>query len=368
MNDKDYMALALELAERGAGWTTPNPMVGAVVVKNGAILGRGYHHRCGEAHAERNALADCTEDPAGATLYVTLEPCCHFGRQPPCVDAILAAGISRVVVGSGDPNPLVAGKGTARLREGGVVVDEGVLKGPCDRLNEVFFHFIQTGTPFVVMKYAMTLDGKIASCTGASRWITGEAARAHVHGLRGRYRAILAGVGTVLADDPLLTCRTEGGRNPVRVICDTRLRTPLTSRVVRTAGEAPTVLATACAAAARRAPYERAGCHLLTLPERAGHVDLAALMRALGGDGIDSVLLEGGGTLNWSALEQGVVQKVLAYIAPKLLGGEAAKNPVGGQGFPDPDRAVRLVNSTVTRLGEDFLIESEVAGSVHGNC
>ena len=241
MDDSSYMALAVELAERGVGWVSPNPLVGAVLVKDGCVIGRGWHERCGGLHAERAALADCREDPAGAVLYVTLEPCCHTGRQPPCTEAILAAGIRRVVVGSMDPNPLVAGKGVELLRTHGVEVETGVLREQCDALNPVFFHYIRTKRPYVVMKYAMTLDGKIAAYTGASRWITREAARRHVHEMRHRYRGILAGVGTVLSDDPLLTCRIPGGRDPVRIICDTSLRTPLDSRIVRTADKAETL-------------------------------------------------------------------------------------------------------------------------------
>ena len=214
MNDTDYMRLALELARRGEGWTNPNPMVGAVLVRDGRILSTGYHERCGALHAERHALSRCTESPAGATLYVTLEPCCHHGRQPPCTDAILQAGIARVVVGSDDPNPLVAGKGLEILRQAGVQVETGVLKAECDALNQVFFHYIQTGRPYVILKYAMTADGKIATRTGASRWITGEEARRRVHQDRHRCAAIMVGVGTVLTDDPLLTCRMEGAGTP----------------------------------------------------------------------------------------------------------------------------------------------------------
>ena len=360
MNDRDYMRLALELAERGRGWTSPNPMVGAVVVKDGRIIGQGWHERCGRPHAERNALASCTQDPRGAELYVTLEPCCHHGRQPPCTDAILEAGIRRVVVGSGDPNPLVAGKGIRILREHGVEVAEGVLREECDRLNEIFFHYIQTGRPFVVMKYAMTMDGKIAAYTGASRWVTGEEARAHVQEQRHRCAAIMVGVGTVLADDPLLTCRMPGGRNPARVICDTRLRTPLTAQVVATAKEVPTIFATCSTDQAEHSPYESAGCRVLTVGEKDGHVDLEQLMETLGREQIDSVLLEGGGTLNWAALESGVVQKVQAYIAPKLFGGRDAKTPVEGRGVPSPAEAFHLKNTAITQLGEDFLMESEV--------
>ena len=365
MRDTDYMRLALELAERGRGWTSPNPMVGAVGVKDGRIIGQGWHARYGEAHAERNALANCGESPVGATLYVTLEPCCHYGRQPPCTDAILESGITRVVIGSDDPNPLVAGKGIGILRRAGVEVCTGVLREDCDALNPFFFHYIRTGRPYVMMKYAMTLDGKIAAYTGASRWITGEAARERVHQDRHRCAAIMVGVGTVLADDPLLTCRMEGGRNPLRVICDSHLRTPLDSQIVRTAGQVPTVLATVCTDHARHLPYEDARCRVWTLPERDGHVDLSALMERLGAENIDSVLLEGGGTLNWAALESGLVQKVQAYVAPKLLGGAGAKSPVGGLGAADPAQAVRLRDVTVSRLGDDFLIEGEVERDVH---
>ncbi len=365
MNDQDYMLRALELAKRGAGRTSPNPMVGAVIVKNGRIIGEGYHQKCGEAHAERNALAACREDPAGGDLYVTLEPCCHHGRQPPCTQAILDAGITRVVVGSGDPNPLVAGKGLELLRSHGLQVETGVCKEACDRLNRVFFHYIQTGRPYVVMKYAMTMDGKIATRTGASQWITGEEAREQVHRDRNRYSAILVGVGTVLADNPLLTCRMEGGRNPLRIVCDTRLRTPLDSQIVRTAGEIPTLLATCRGEPEGIAPYQAAGCRVWTLPERNGHVDLDALMARLGAEGVDSVILEGGGQLNWSALEQGVVQLVQAYVAPKLFGGSQAKSPISGLGVELPAQAVTLKNTTVTQLGEDFLLESEVEPCVH---
>ena len=367
MNDWEYMRLALELAERGAGWTSPNPMVGAVIVKDGRIIGQGWHHRYGDLHAERDALANCTESPAGATLYVTLEPCCHYGKQPPCTQAILEAGITRVVVGSDDPNPLVAGKGLAFLREHGITVETGVERAACDALNRVFFHYIQTRRPYVVMKYAMTMDGKIATHTGASRWITGEAARQRVHQDRHRYAAILCGVGTVLRDDPLLNCRMEGGKNPLRIVCDTHLRTPLDSQIVRTAREIPTILAACDPLPERAAALETAGCRVWDLPQRDGHVDLAALMERLGAEQIDSVLLEGGGTLNWAALESSIVKRVQAYIAPKLFGGKAAPSPVGGMGVAVPDDAVRLKNTTVIPLGEDFLLESEVDTDVHGD-
>ena len=335
-------------------------MVGAVVVKEGRIIGQGWHQKYGQAHAERNALASCTEDPQGATLYVTLEPCCHYGKQPPCVDAILDAGIHRVVVGSADPNPLVAGKGIAILRAHGIDVTENVLQEECDALNKVFFHYITTKRPFVSMKYAMTMDGKIATYTGASKWITGEIARNHVQRQRHRFRGIMVGVGTILADDPLLTCRIEGGRDPVRIICDTHLRTPLQSQVVMTAKQVPTILATCCGDPEKQAAYQQAGCRILFLEEQCGHVNLLQLMEQLGQEQIDSILLEGGGTLNWSALESGIVQQVQAYIAPKLFGGRDARTPIEGAGIPLPDAAFRLKNSRLEQLGKDFLIESEV--------
>lgn len=361
------MRIALELAKKGCGRVSPNPMVGAVIVKDGRIIGKGYHERYGDLHAERNALASCREKPEGATMYVTLEPCCHHGKQPPCTEAILEAGISRVVVGSADPNPLVSGKGIDMLREHGICVTEGILKEECDSINEVFFHFIKTKRPYVVLKYAMTMDGKIAAYTGASKWITGEEARGHVQQQRNRYSSIMVGVGTILADDPQLTCRIKGGRNPIRIICDSALRTPLSARVITTARKVPTILATCCSDREKYEAYREAGCRILLMPEKNGHVDLQALMVRLGEEHIDSVLLEGGGTLNWSALESGIVQKVMVYLAPKLFGGQSAKTPVEGTGFSLPEEAAVLKNSRIRRLGEDFLIESEVDNNVYGD-
>ena len=366
--DRQYMKMALELAQKGMGFTAPNPMVGAVIVKNGRIIGQGYHRKYGELHAEREALAACTEEPEGASIYVTLEPCCHYGKQPPCVNAILEAGIRRVIIGSSDPNPLVAGKGIRILKDHGIEVTENILKEECDKLNEAFFYYIQNKKPYVVMKYAMTMDGKIAAYTGESKWVTGEAARIHVQEQRLKYTGIMVGVGTVLADDPMLTCRLENSRNPVRIICDSHLRTPLTSKIVRTAKTIPTILASSSKDQQKIKNYEELGCQVLYVPEKNGHIDLNRLMELLGAAKIDSILLEGGGSLNWSALECGIVQKVQTYIAPKLFGGEEAKTPVEGKGFPDPASAVLLKNSEIIRLGDDFLIESEVKRNVYGNC
>ena len=366
--DRQYMKMALELAQKGMGFTAPNPMVGAVIVKNGRVIGQGYHRKYGELHAEREALAACTEEPEGASIYVTLEPCCHYGKQPPCVNAILEAGIRRVIIGSSDPNPLVAGKGIRILKDHGIEVTENILKEESDKLNEAFFYYIQNKKPYVVMKYAMTMDGKIAAYTGESKWVTGEVARIHVQKQRLKYTGIMVGVGTVLADDPMLTCRLENSRNPVRIICDSHLRTPLTSKIVRTAVTIPTIIASSSKDQQKIKNYEELGCQVLYVPEKNGHIDLNRLMELLGAAKIDSILLEGGGSLNWSALESGIVQKVQTYIAPKLFGGEEAKTPVEGKGFPDPASAVLLKNSEIIRLGDDFLIESEVKRNVYGNC
>ena len=365
MNDAQYMNLALELAKKGAGWTSPNPMVGAVIVKDGEIIGEGWHERCGDLHAERNALKHCTADPAGATMYVTLEPCCHTGRQPPCVEAIIEAKIARVVIASPDPNSLVAGKGVEILRSHGIDVTEGVLLEECDRVNDVFFHYIRTGLPFVALKWAMTMDGKIAACTGDSKWVTGPEARAHVQTLRNRYRAILVGIGTVLADDPMLNCRMEGGRDPIRIICDANLRTPLCSQVVQTAKQVPTVIVTCCKD--NHKPYLDAGCHVFYCPSDEENIDIKRLMELLGANDVDSVLVEGGGTMHWSFLKAGLVNKVYTYIAPKLVGGRDAKSPIEGEGFPYMASALPLVNTQIRPIGGDILLESEVSPDVYGN-
>lgn len=359
MEETEYMHLAIQLAKQGCGWVNPNPMVGAVIVKDNRIIGRGFHQTYGGPHAERNALADCHVPAAGATLYVTLEPCCHYGKTPPCTQAIIESGISRVVVGSSDPNPLAAGKGIKILRSHGIQVTEHASKEECDKLNESFFHFIQRKTPFVTMKYAMTMDGKIATHTGKSQWITGTEARRRVHEDRHRCSAVMAGVGTVLADDPMLTCRLDHGRNPLRIICDTHLRTPTGAKVVTTVPMASVLIATAVTDTARHRPYLDMGCEIMVLPMAGRHIDLNRLMEELGKKQIDSILLEGGGTLNWSALKSGIVHKVQAYVAPKFFGG-SANTPVAGPGVDFPEEAFRLGRPAAAFVGEDILLESEV--------
>ncbi len=242
MNGPDYMRRAIMLAKQAEGYTSPNPLVGAVIVKDSRIIGEGYHRSYGQLHAERDALNSCTESPEGADIYVTLEPCCHYGKQPPCTEAIIEAGIKRVIVGSRDPNPLVCGRGNEMLRQCGIIVETDYMKEECDAMNYVFFHYITHKTPYVVMKYAMTMDGKIAACTGDSKWVTGEEARKRVHEDRHRYSAIMVGVGTVIADNPSLTCRLEGKKNPIRIICDSNLSTPLSSTIVESANEVRTII------------------------------------------------------------------------------------------------------------------------------
>lgn len=352
-----YMRLALHEAKKGCGWVNPNPMVGAVIVKNDGIIGKGHHRKYGDLHAERNALAACKQDTAGATMYVTLEPCCHHGKTPPCTDAIISSGIATVVIGSKDPNPLIAGKGIEILQKHGIEVVCGVLEKECTELNEVFFHFIASRTPFTVMKYAMTLDGKIATATGKSKWITGEKARNHVHKLRHRYSGIMIGVETVLMDDPMLNCRLPGCKSPVRIICDTKLRTPLESKLVATASELTTYIATAVAKSEKADKLRERGVEIIAVPIKEGRIDLRALMILLGEKGIDSVLLEGGPTLCASALESAIVNKVLVYLAPKIFGGTSAKSAVGGVGVDDPEDAFQMNERQITLLDDDILLE-----------
>lgn len=360
MTDEKYMELALINAKKGIGFVNPNPLVGTVIVKDGKVIGQGWHERYGGWHAERNALGNCSESPNGATMYVTLEPCCHYGRTPPCTEAILQNGIKKVVIGCIDPNSLVSGKGAAILREAGVDVVIGVLQDKCIELNEVFFHYIKTKTPYVVMKYAMTADGKIATASGEARWITGQKARDNVHMSRNRYSSIMVGVGTVIADNPSLTCRITGGRNPIRIICDTYLNTPIESTIVTTAQKIRTIIATASDNNEKRRPYLSSGCELLDIRLKDNHIDLNHLMQVLGERGIDSILIEGGSTLNFSALQSRIVNKVQAYIAPKLFGGSQAKTPVGGGGIQEVSNCFHLKNPTFTRFDEDILMEGEV--------
>ncbi len=367
--DEKYMRMALDMAEKGSGYVNPNPLVGSVIVKDGQVIAKGFHERYGELHAERNAIKNATEPIEGATIYVTLEPCCHYGKTPPCTEAIIENGIKRVVVGAMDPNPLVNGKGINILNEHGISVTTGVLEEECLRMNEVFFHYVKTGLPFVVLKYAMTLDGKIASSSGKSKWISGEESRHFVHELRHRYMGIMVGIGTVLADDPELTCRIDGLKNPYRIICDTNLQIPITSKIVQTADEIPTFIATVLSPDSKKAiELNNLGCNIISLPESETGLNLKELMKHLAALKIDSILLEGGAEMNYSMLKEKLVQKAYVFIAPKILGGRTAKTPVAGMGLDDPNNAFRSVCKGIRNFGEDIMLEMEMDYSVYRDC
>jgi len=355
------MKLALELAEKGRGKVSPNPMVGAVIVKENKVIGKGYHKGYGEAHAEAKAFENAIEDVEGATLYVTLEPCSHYGKTPPCVDKIIDKKIKRVFIGSLDPNPLVSGKGVQKLIDAGIEVTTGILEKQCRELNEVFMKYIVEKKPFAIMKTAMSLDGKIATKTDESKWITGLGSRKNVHRLRNEVAGIMVGVNTVIADNPELTCRIENGNNPIRIIVDSKLRIPIDSKVLNNQCIVKTIIATTDQAdMLKKIEIEKKGVKVLITKSLDGRVDLQDLMSKLGQKNIDSILLEGGGTLNYSALEQGIVDKVQVYIAPKIIGGEKSKTPVEGSGIEDLTKAFQLHRISYKTIDEDILIEGYI--------
>jgi len=355
--DEKYMELALNLAMRAHGRTSPNPMVGAVLVRDGKVIGEGWHKKAGTPHAEIHALQEAGDLAQGSTLYVTLEPCSHYGRTGPCTEAVIKAGIKKVIVAMTDPNPLVGGKGIAQLRQAGVEVVEGVLTEKAIRLNEVFLKWITTRMPFTVLKTAMTLDGKIATRTGQSQWITGESARKQVHILRDRYDAILAGIGTVLADDPALTARLpSGGQNPIRIVVDSLARTPLNAQIVND-GLARTLIAvTEGAPSARVKALKAKGAEIVVVPAGSGGIDLEQLFQLLGSQEITSVLVEGGASVNASLLKAGLVDKVCWFIAPKIVGSHAAPGPIGGEGISSLQDAWQIKEMTAEFVGQDLMI------------
>lgn len=354
------MKRAIELSKKGTGYTSPNPLVGAVIVKDGKIIGEGFHEFYGGPHAEVNAFIDSKEDVEGATMYVTLEPCSHHGKTPPCANTIVEKGISRVIIAMKDPNPLVAGKGIEILYNNGIKVEVGILEDEARKLNEIFIKYITTRRPFCILKTAMTLDGKIASVNGDSKWITNEGSRHYVHQLRHQVAAIMVGIGTVLADDPSLNTRLDGkkGSDPIRVIVDTTGRIPLNAKVLNMNSVARTIVATTNEMDSSKAKaIKEKGGEVIVTSLRNGRVDLEDLMIKLGERKIDSVLLEGGSSINYSALEQGIVDKVIAFIAPKLLGGDCAKTPVGGKGRSKIEDAFILKDITLSNFQEDIMIE-----------
>jgi len=360
--DIKYMRMALRLAGKARGRTSPNPMVGAIVVKNGKVLSRGYHRKAGEPHAEAVALAKAGKAAKGATLYVTLEPCSHTNkRTPPCTPLVMQSGVKRVVVAMIDPNPHVSGGGIKALRKAGIEVLTGVLEADAKKLNEAFIKHVTTGMPFVTLKIAQTLDDLEATAAGESKWITGEEARKEGHRLRDRHDAILVGINTVLKDDPSLTTRVPRGRDPLRIIVDSKLRVPLIAKVLTQRSTAKTFIATLDSM-----PKDRldklldAGAEILIVKEKSGQVDLKHLMRMLGSFGITSILIEGGSTVNASALRSGIVDKVVVFAAPLLMTGADSLCSIGGKSPARLSNAVRLHRVTSQWVGQDLMVEGDL--------
>lgn len=365
--DIKMMTHAMYLAQQGEGHTNPNPLVGAVIVRDGNIIAQGYHARYGDLHAERNAFRDADSrgvDCKGATMYVTLEPCCHHGHQPPCTEAVIEHGISKVIVGLRDPNPLVAGKGMQLLRDAGIeaeYIDDEDLLAQLKHQNRIFLKYITTHMPWVTAKWAMTLDGKIASHTGDSKWVSSSESRHLVHLMRRRHIAIMCGIGTVLADNPMLNVRlpntteTESIRQPIRIVTDHHLRIPLNCQLVNTANEIPVIVA-----ASADAPGDKEQ-QLTALGVRVWRCNsLKELMQRAGEEKIDSILLEGGGILNEAMLREGLIDEVSAFIAPKIIGGSNSLSPVEGLGIEKMSDAVSLHSITMQQIGQDILINGLV--------
>lgn len=353
--DEKYMELALELAKKAAGRTSPNPLVGAVIVKDKKIIGQGYHKKAGEPHAEKIALLEVGVQAQGSDLYVTLEPCSHWGRTPPCTEAIIEAKIKNVYVATLDPNSLVAGQGIKRLRDAGINVELGIKEQKAQRLNEVFFKYITTGLPYVVLKSASSMDGKIATREGHSQWITGESARSFGHQLRNIYDGIMVGIGTVLADDPQLTCRVDNGRDPIRIIVDSKLSISPEAKMLNLDSAAPTIIATTQDISQEK--YKRLTSKAEIIKVNDGdRVDLTRLLKILGEKGITSILVEGGATLNGSLAEGKLIDKFYFFYAPLIIGGTSAPSFIGGLGPARLDASLKLKDLTVENVGEDILV------------
>jgi diaminohydroxyphosphoribosylaminopyrimidine deaminase / 5-amino-6-(5-phosphoribosylamino)uracil reductase len=359
--DQWFMRRALELGARGQGSVEPNPMVGAVVVRDGLVIGEGYHRRFGQAHAEVDALANCSGPVKGATLYVTLEPCCHQGKTPPCTKAIVAAGLARVVAAMQDPFPQVAGRGLAELTSAGIQTEVGLLEAEAAALNAPYLKLIRTGIPWIIAKWAMTLDGKLATRDGDSRWISSEASRAIVHKLRGRMDAIVVGRGTAIADDPLLSARPAGPRIPVRVVVDSLAQLPSESQLVRTASEAPVLVAVGPAAPRQRCEQLKSlGVDVFACSAAPPQERLLELLGELGRRRLTNVLVEGGGQLLSSLFDAGQIDEVHAFIAPKLIGGSAAPTALSGEGVPQMRLARHLVEPEIEFPGGDIYISGRI--------
>jgi diaminohydroxyphosphoribosylaminopyrimidine deaminase/5-amino-6-(5-phosphoribosylamino)uracil reductase len=352
-----FMKRAIQLARKGVGKTSPNPAVGSVVVNGGEIVGEGWHRKAGTPHAEVHALRQAGERAKGADLYVTLEPCSHFGKTPPCADTVIAAGISRVFVGMIDPNPLVSGRGVEKLRKSGVEVVAGLLEAGCRELNQPFIKHVTTALPFVTMKSAMTMDGKTAALSGDSRWITSESSRKLVHRLRAGVDAVMTGSGTLLADDPQLTVRMARGKSPVRIVVDSTLQTPVDCRLMSEAGKTPVIIATISSDRSKAGALAEKGAEVLICHQNDGRVDLHDLLARLGARGIQSILLEGGERLCGEMLRHRLIDRFLFFYAPKILGGEG-KGLFAGAGAPFMKDSLPLSIKKVSRIGADILVEA----------
>jgi diaminohydroxyphosphoribosylaminopyrimidine deaminase/5-amino-6-(5-phosphoribosylamino)uracil reductase len=358
--DKKYLRIACGLARKAAGRTSPNPQVGAVIVQRGKIIGTGYHQVAGGDHAEITALKRAGARARGATLYITLEPCSHQGRTPPCTGALIRAGIEEVVCGTKDPNPLVAGCGFRQLRRAGIKVRTGVLEKECRALIEAFAKYITRRVPFVILKLAVTLDGRIAAAGGDARWISADQSRNTVHRFRNEVDAVLVGLGTVTADDPLLTCRIPGGRNPRRVVLDSRLRIPLSAKILHLSDAGKTIIATGKnASPVKIRAVEALGGQVLSLPLKGEQVSWRALLKALARQGIVSVMIEGGGATAASALKEKVVDKIVFFYAPKILGGDA-RPMIEALGVHRVRQAIAVKDLRFDRSGEDLVVSGYV--------
>ena len=357
------MAHAIALGKKGVGRTSPNPAVGAVIVKNGRVIGEGYHKKAGAPHAEIEALSNCKISPKGATLYVTLEPCNHHGKTGPCTEAIISAGITNVIIGAKDRSIKKGVKGTARLKRAGVSVTTGVLKEECNNLVADFHKLSTTGLPFVTVKTAMTLDGKVATRTGDSKWITSETSRRKVHAMRSESDAVMVGIKTVLADDPQLTVRYgKSRRQPIRIIADSRLSIPIKSRLIATLRKAPLIIATTSKApASKRKKLEKAGVEVLTLPQKKGGINLKTLLKELARRNIMNLLVEGGGALSGALMDEGLVDRVAFFIAPKISGG--SYSAMTGNGVLKMADAWSIESPKISMIGPDLLLEGNVARS-----
>ena len=356
------MKRALHLAKKGQGRTSPNPVVGAVLVKRGRVVGEGYHAKAGEAHAEIVALQKAGREARGSTLYINLEPCTHYGKTPPCVPAVIEAGVKRVVVGMVDPNPMVKGKGISTLRKAGIDVRVGTLEKECRTLNEAFCKYIVKKEPFVILKVAATLDGKMATRNGDSKWISSETSRRLVHRLRNEVDAVVVGIGTVLKDDPLLTARIPGGRDPYRIILDSRLQIPEESKVIGISSSKTIIATTAVASRDKIERLEKAGVHVLIVESRNGRVDLKSFLSKLGEMGVMSILVEGGGHINGAFLDEGFIDKFLLFLSPRLMGDSQAMGIFAGKGAEQLKKLTAVKELRVKKIGGDILIEGYLEG------